>query len=155
MRSYAARGYFAANAHRPNLHVLTEAMVQRIELNGDTATGVTFVHNGETHTVKTGKEVLVAAGAIQSPQIIELSGIGNPEILRRAGVEPKIENKAIGEVGGLQCTASLSRPRLTDSTTELPRPRPHRWLLGGQAWQHDSRSDSQPSRHGASTKGTC
>lgn len=101
MRSYAARGYFAANAHRANLHVLTEAMVQKIELSGDKATGVTFIHGGETHTVNTKKEVLVAAGAIQSPQILELSGIGNPEILRRAGVEPKIENKAIGEVCGV------------------------------------------------------
>lgn len=98
MRSYAARGYFAANAHRANLHVLTEAMVSRIELSGDKATGVSFVHGGESHTVKVGKEVLMAAGAIQSPQLLELSGIGNPEILRRAGVEPKIENKAIGEV---------------------------------------------------------
>jgi len=97
MRSYAARGYFAANAHRPNLHVLTEAMVQKIELSGDKATGVTFVHGGETHTVNTKKEVIMAAGAIQSPQLLELSGIGDPEILRRAGVEPKIENKAIGE----------------------------------------------------------
>ncbi|KAK4616901.1 Dehydrogenase citC [Fulvia fulva] len=96
MRSYAARGYFAANAHRPNLHVLTDAMVQRIELDGDTATGVTFKCGGKEHTVKVKKEVLVACGAIQSPQILELSGIGDPEIIKAAGVEPKIENKAVG-----------------------------------------------------------
>ena len=96
MRSYAARGYFAANAHRPNLHVLIDAMVQRIELDGDTATGVTFKCGGKEHTVNVKKEVLVAAGAIQSPQVLERSGIGDPEIIKAAGVEPKIENKAVG-----------------------------------------------------------
>lgn len=97
MRSYAARGYFAANAHRPNLHVLCGATVAKIDLDGDKATGVTFIHDGQTHTVNTKKEVIVAGGAIHSPAILELSGIGNPEILRKAGVEPKIENKAVGE----------------------------------------------------------
>ncbi|CAK4013685.1 alcohol oxidase [Lecanosticta acicola] len=96
LRSYAARGYFAANAQRPNLHVLTDAMIHRIELNGDTATGVTFERDGKMHTVNAKKEVLVAGGAIQSPQILEMSGIGDPEVLRAAGVEPKIENKSIG-----------------------------------------------------------
>lgn len=97
MRSYAARGYFAANAHRPNFHVLCGATVAKIDLDGDKATGVTFIHGGNTHTVKTTKEVIVAGGAIHSPAILELSGIGDPEVLRKAGVEPKIENKAVGE----------------------------------------------------------
>ena len=72
-------------------------MVQRIELDGTRATGVTFTHGGQTHTVGAKKEVIVAGGAIQSPQMLELSGIGNPDVLRAAGVEPKIENKAVGE----------------------------------------------------------
>ena len=95
MRSYAARGYFAANAHRPNLHVLCGATVAKIDLDGDKATGVSFIHDGQTHTVGVKKEVIVAGGAIHSPAMLELSGIGDPEILRKAGVEPKIENKAI------------------------------------------------------------
>lgn len=151
MRSYAARGYFAANAHRTNLHVLTEAMVQKIEITGDKATGVTFIHGGETHTVATNKEVLVAAGAIQSPQILELSGVGDPKVLERAGVELKIENKAIGEVSRVLPLCVT----LTNQSTELPRPRPDHWLLGGQAWQHDPRGYSQPRCHGAGTEGTC
>ena len=97
MRSYAARGYFAANAHRPNLHVLCGATVAKIDLDGKKATGVTFIHNDQKHTVGVKKEVIVAGGAIHSPAILELSGIGDPEILRKAGVEPKIENKAVGE----------------------------------------------------------
>jgi choline dehydrogenase-like flavoprotein len=97
MRSYAARGYFAANAHRPNLHVLCGATVANIVLDGDKATGVKFIRDGQEHTVNAKKEVIVAGGAIHSPAILELSGIGDPEVLRKAGVEPKIENKAVGE----------------------------------------------------------
>ncbi len=74
-RSYAARGYFAANADRPNLHVLCDAAVTSIVLNGDRATGVDFTHNGQKQTVKMNREVIVTAGALQSPQILELSGI--------------------------------------------------------------------------------
>ena len=97
MRSYAARGYFAANAHRSNLHVLCEATVSAIELDGDKAVGVSFIYDGKKHTVDVGKEVIVAGGAIHSPQILELSGIGDPDVLRSAGVDVKIENKAVGE----------------------------------------------------------
>ena len=97
LRSYAARGYFETNAHRPNLHVLCDATVSSIQLDGRKATGVSFTYGGQQHIVKAGKEVIVAAGAIQSPQILELSGIGNPEVLQAAGVDCKIENKAIGE----------------------------------------------------------
>lgn len=95
-RSYAARGYFEANAGRPNLHVLCAALVTSIELDGDKATGVNFLHGSGAHTVKANREVIVSCGTIQSPQILELSGIGDPEVLKAAGVELKIENKAVG-----------------------------------------------------------
>lgn len=95
-RSYAARGYFEANAGRPNLHVLCDALVTSIELEGDRATGVKFSHGSSSHSVSAGREVIVSCGTIQSPQILELSGIGDPEVLRKAGVECKIENKAVG-----------------------------------------------------------
>lgn len=77
--------------------MLCDATVTSIELEGNRATGVKFSHSGQQHTVKSGREVIVACGALQSPQILELSGIGNPEILRAAGVECKIENNAVGE----------------------------------------------------------
>lgn len=96
-RSYAARGYFAPNAQRPNLHVLCEASVTSVKLEGDKAVGVDFSHQSQAHTVSVKREVVVSCGAIQTPQILELSGIGNPEILKAAGVECKIENKGVGE----------------------------------------------------------
>ncbi|SMQ54443.1 unnamed protein product [Zymoseptoria tritici ST99CH_3D7] len=95
-RSYAARTYFEPNAHRPNLHVLTEATVHKIELEGTTATGVTFSHGGKIFTAHANGEVIVSCGAIQSPQILELSGIGDPDVLKSAGVECKVANPAIG-----------------------------------------------------------
>ncbi|KAI7481166.1 GMC oxidoreductase [Hortaea werneckii] len=95
-RSYAARGYFEANASRSNLHVLCEATVTSVQLDGDRVTGVNFRHAGVDHLVEVTREVVVSCGAIQSPQILELSGIGDPDVLAAAGIECKVVNKAIG-----------------------------------------------------------
>lgn len=95
-RSYAARGYFAANAQRPNLHVLCEAMVHSVELDGDKAAGVKFHYGGSEHVVKANREVVISCGTLQTPQILELSGIGDPDVLGKAGVECKIANKGVG-----------------------------------------------------------
>lgn len=67
-----------------------------VKLDGDNATGVNFAHGGSNHTVKVNREVIVSCGALQSPQILELSGIGDPDVLKKAGVECKIVNKAVG-----------------------------------------------------------
>lgn len=96
-RSYAARGYLEENFGRPNLKVTTESLVTRVELEGDSATGATYRSNGKDYTVRAKREVILCGGTIASPQILELSGIGDPEVLSKAGVECKIENKAIGE----------------------------------------------------------
>ena len=54
------------------------------------------MHNGTRHTVNAKNEVLVACGVIQSPQLLELSGVGDPDVLKAAGVECKVENFGIG-----------------------------------------------------------
>ncbi|KAK5743521.1 hypothetical protein LTR17_002696 [Elasticomyces elasticus] len=95
-RSYAATGYLRPNLGRRNLRVLTEAMATKIVLDGNTATGVEFMHNGQKQTIKASKEVILSGGVINSPQLLELSGIGDPEVLKAAGVECKIENKRVG-----------------------------------------------------------
>lgn len=95
-RSYAARGYFEANAGRPNLKVLCEAQVTRVVLEGNTAVGVEFTHGGSKQTVSAAREVLVCGGTIFSPQILELSGIGDPKVLETAGVECKVVNTGVG-----------------------------------------------------------
>ncbi|KAH6681772.1 hypothetical protein B0J14DRAFT_530502 [Halenospora varia] len=98
-RSYAVTGYLLPNAQRKNLHVLTEALVTKLTLLDDNSTvnGVSFRHSGKEHTLTIKKEIILAAGVIKSPQILELSGIGNPEILAKAGVECKVKNLQVGE----------------------------------------------------------
>ncbi|KAJ7157930.1 GMC oxidoreductase [Mycena crocata] len=102
-RSYAATGYLAPAQGRPNLLVLTEATVTRIlfedAIGGRdlTATGVEFMHEGRTFQVNAKTEVILSAGTIQDPQILELSGIGRTEILKSIGVEVKIELDGVGE----------------------------------------------------------
>ncbi|KIW66735.1 hypothetical protein PV04_06035 [Phialophora macrospora] len=96
-RSYAARGYFQPNEHRPNLRVITESLVSRVILENKRATGVEFINHGQKYTVKAKREVIVSGGIINSPQILEMSGIGNPEILRAAGVECLVDLPSVGE----------------------------------------------------------
>ena len=120
-RSYSARAYVAPNAHRSNLHILCEATVSAVKLDEDRATGVSFVVDGHQYMVTTKREVIVSCGTIQSPQILELSGIGNPDILAKSGVKCRVENGAVGEnyqdhvaaVG--QGNLRVHRGRLTDN----------------------------------------
>lgn len=65
--------------------------------NGWKATGVAFVHQDKEYTVKVDGEVILSAGSVQSPQLLELSGIGNPEVLKAAGIETKVTNPNVGE----------------------------------------------------------
>ncbi len=71
---------------RPNLTILTGAHATRVLLNGLKAVGVAFVHRGQSHEVHVRGEVILAAGAIQSPQLLMLSGIGDGAELQRHGI---------------------------------------------------------------------
>lgn len=95
-RSYAARGYYEPNKARPNLKVLCDALVNKVVLDGNKATGVSLTYDGREHTVSAQREVIVCGGTLKSPQILELSGIGDPAVLEAAGVQCKVENPAVG-----------------------------------------------------------
>ena len=96
-RSYAARGYFESmSMTRTNLKVLCEAYCTGLIIEDATAKGVNFTHNGSSYKVNIKREVIVCGGTIQSPQILELSGIGDPEVLKAAGIDCKVENKGVG-----------------------------------------------------------
>ena len=102
-RSYSVTGYLEPIMHRENLKVLTGANVERIILensNGaDTlkATGLVFSDGNERYTIKANREVLLCAGAIKTPQVLEVSGIGNRTVLDRAGIKCLLENNRVGE----------------------------------------------------------
>lgn len=96
-RSYAAEAYYAPNHTRPNLKVLCEARVGNVLLSGkNKATGVRITRRGQSYQIKVAREVVLSAGSVHSPHILELSGIGDPAILKSAGIPCKVGNAAIG-----------------------------------------------------------
>lgn len=96
-RASTAQCYLKPAARRPNLRVITHAHVEGIALDGKRAVGVRCRVNGKQRTIGAGREVLLAAGAIGSPQILELSGIGRADVLRSAGVQVRHELAGVGE----------------------------------------------------------
>ncbi|THC87997.1 hypothetical protein EYZ11_012556 [Aspergillus tanneri] len=101
-RSYAASAYGRSPMERPNVHIVTEALVQRILFKGlkessVTAGGIEAVIQGEIHTITANKEVIVCAGALNTPKLLELSGIGNKEILHQYNIHVVVNSPSVGE----------------------------------------------------------
>ena len=95
-RMSAARAYLHPALKRANCEIITRAQVTRILFDGKVANGVKFVHNNQTRQVKANCEVIVSAGAINSPQILHLSGIGDPDLLKRFGISPRVALPGVG-----------------------------------------------------------
>ncbi len=85
-RASAARSYLRPVMKRPNLQVVTNALVHRILLDGPRAVGVEYSRSGTIQRVDAAAEIILSAGAIGSPHILQLSGIGDPDHLDRAGI---------------------------------------------------------------------
>jgi len=101
VRWSATKAFLRPVRHRPNLTVLTDALVQRVRITtrdgAKRATGVEFSVPEATHTVAARREVILAAGSIGSPQILQLSGVGSPALLQRHSVELVHELPGVGE----------------------------------------------------------
>ena len=82
---------------RPNLRIETEALATRVLLDGKHAIGVAYIQHGEEREARCSGEVILCAGAVKSPHLLELSGIGNPEILQSAGIAVRHELSGVGE----------------------------------------------------------
>jgi choline dehydrogenase len=95
-RASSARAYLYPAMHRPNLTVATGALVTRIVVRGGRARAVEYSRRGRTVTVQADNEVVLAAGAYGSPQLLMLSGIGRPDELRAVGVTPVHELAGVG-----------------------------------------------------------
>ncbi|HEC2205473.1 TPA: choline dehydrogenase [Staphylococcus delphini] len=95
-RVSASRAYLRPAMKRPNLTVKTRAFVEKLHFDGNTVTGVTYKRNGRLHKVLT-KEVILSGGAFNTPQLLQLSGIGDSEHLRSLGIEPRIHLPGVGE----------------------------------------------------------
>ncbi len=95
-RLSAARAYLHPVLHRPNLTLRCRTMVTRIVLNGTRATGVEYRSGGQRHEA-TAAEVIVCGGAINTPQLLQLSGIGSRAVLEPAGVTVRHDLPGVGE----------------------------------------------------------
>ena len=95
-RASTARSYLRPAMRRPNLQVVTNALAHRIILDGKRAVGVEFSRGGATERVDATAEVIVSAGAIGSPHILQLSGIGNPDHLGGIGVDVQHALRGVG-----------------------------------------------------------
>ena len=96
-RCSAARGYLTPIMGRTNLTVETDARLTRVVLEDGRATGVEYLHKGKLQSANASKEVLLSAGAVQSPQLLKLSGIGDAEELGSHGIDCLHHLPGVGE----------------------------------------------------------
>ena len=96
-RESAFRSYVWPYRDRPNLTVLTDALVSRLLLDGSSVTGVEFQHGSKTHRVQAGLEVIVSLGAIHTPKLLMQSGIGDAAHLRRFGIPVVAHLPGVGQ----------------------------------------------------------
>jgi choline dehydrogenase len=137
-RASAARTYLHPALKRPNLQLVTHALVHRIVFDGKRAVAVEFSRNGTVEKAEAAREVILSAGAVGSPHILQLSGVGNPEHLGKIGVPVVHALAGVGKNMQDHYTARVSYPVVGAQTAnERSRGLPLagevlRWLITGK-----------------------
>ncbi|MDG5800584.1 choline dehydrogenase [Marinilabiliaceae bacterium ANBcel2] len=96
-RMSSAQAYLHPVIRRSNLTVLTRSMVHRILFDGNKAIGVEYKRKGKIEKVYGDKETILSGGAINSPQLLQLSGVGNAKELEEFGIKPVVDLPGVGE----------------------------------------------------------
>lgn len=96
-RCSAAVAYLHPARGRSGLHIETHALATRILMDGDRATGIEYVQRGQKQTVMATREVILAGGVINTPQLLMLSGIGAPAQLEQHGIGVRVPLEGVGE----------------------------------------------------------
>lgn len=96
-RNSAARAFLRPAMKRANVTVLTHAQVTRVLLDGTRATGVEYERHGQRHRAQAAREVILSGGAINTPQLLMLSGIGDAPALKALGIAPILHNPNVGQ----------------------------------------------------------
>jgi len=96
-RSSAATGYLRPALKRANLRVEVGALATRVRFEGTRAVGVEYLQRGGRQAVRAAREVILAGGSINSPQLLQLSGVGPRQLLERHGIRPVLEAPGVGE----------------------------------------------------------
>ena len=121
----AAVAYLRPARRRPNLDVRTHAYARRLVFDGTRCTGVEFEHGGRVQLAHAGREVVLCAGAVQSPQLLELSGIGAAARLQSLGIPVRHDLPAVGEHMSdhlqVRCTFRTPIPETINDLMRSPR----------------------------------
>ena len=96
VRASTGRAYLKPASGRPNLTIIKNAITERITFDGVQATGIRIKKGSRSETLCANKEVILAAGAIGSPQLLQISGIGPTKVLEKAGVKTHIHRPGVG-----------------------------------------------------------
>jgi len=96
-RHSAAVAYLTPILKRPNLMVITQAQATRVLFDGNRAVGVAYIKEGATHEARAEREVILCGGAINSPQLLMLSGIGPAGHLQSLGITPLVDLQGVGQ----------------------------------------------------------
>jgi len=96
-RCSTAVAYLRPAMRRPNLRVITEALTEKILFNGRRAVGVSYRHGGQPHTVRAAREIILCGGAVNSPQLLMLSGIGPQPHLAEHGIAVVQDLPGVGQ----------------------------------------------------------
>ncbi|NQV44030.1 MAG: GMC family oxidoreductase N-terminal domain-containing protein, partial [Rhodospirillales bacterium] len=135
-RCSAAVAHMRPALTRPNMTLKTRAMVRKILIEGNRAVGLEYEHGGETHTVRTERELILSGGAINSPQLMMLSGIGPADHLRAMGIEPKLDLAGVGQ--NLQDHPTVTvKYECTKPVTIHKVAHPVRKAMAGMRWMFD------------------
>jgi choline dehydrogenase len=97
LRCSAAKGFLTPIISRANLTILTKAQTTRILVEDKKAIGIEYLKGGQLHQVPVSKEVILSAGAIGSPQLLQLSGIGSISLLEKVGVPLVLDLPGVGQ----------------------------------------------------------
>lgn len=157
-RQHAADAYLSGAERRCNLDIVTQAQVQRLVFAGRRCVGVACVDRSGQHIVRAAREVVLAAGAIGSPHLLQLSGVGDPEWLRAAGVTTHHSLPGVGRnlhdhlLTFVQC--ACRKPITLRPATRWPRQLlvATRWLFTRSGWgatNHFEAGAFVPSRNGS------
>ncbi|GAA5111059.1 GMC family oxidoreductase N-terminal domain-containing protein [Alloalcanivorax gelatiniphagus] len=95
-RCSAAKAFLTPIKDRPNLTIITNAPANRVVFEGNRAVAVEWRQNGQVHRAEAHREVVLCAGAIQTPQLLQLSGVGPAELLQRHGITPVHDAPEVG-----------------------------------------------------------
>lgn len=118
IRLSAARAFLRPAMKRKNLSVQTGCLVTKLVFDDSRVTGVEFEQNGVTRSATANREVILAGGAINSPQLLQLNGIGPADLLKRHGIAVKVDNANVGhnleDHLGINYTYRMRVPTLND-----------------------------------------